>query len=154
MSILDALLGTWAGGGHGIYPTIAEFDYLERVTFTRSPKGFIVYQQTTSHPVTGAPMHAEVGYLRAPNDVDQLELVLVQPTGVTEVHSGAAVVDGGVLKVSFRSSNVSRTLTAKRVDEVIRNLTVTSDHLQYEMHMASVGQPLQLHLTGFLHREP
>ena len=40
-------------------------------------------------------MHVECGYIRQPDGHLVLELVLVQPTGIVEVHGGRAERDGG-----------------------------------------------------------
>ncbi len=165
---LAAIIGSWSGRGRGIYPTIKSFEYLERVTFTRSPKGFVVYQQATHHPDSGAPMHAETGYLRVPAAQGSggemvegdagvegavVEMVVAQPTGIVEVHMGRASLRDGSLTLSFTAETVATTASAKSVAAVTRTITVTADELRYELHMAAAAQPLQLHLTAALHRE-
>ena len=83
------LLGTWRGRGHGDYPTIDPFDYLEEVTFGHVGKPFLAYAQRTRHADTDQPLHAEIGYLRpGPTTPAAPELVIAQPTGITEVHTG------------------------------------------------------------------
>jgi THAP4-like, heme-binding beta-barrel domain len=150
---LAALLGTWIGHGNGVYPTIEPFAYLERLTFSRSPKGFVAYQQFTTHPTSGAAMHTETGYLRAPHGDTALELVVAQPTGIVEVLSGIVRVSGASTTFSLKSDSVTTTSSAKHVDAVTRDYSVVGDELQYEICMAAVGQPLQHHLEGVLTRE-
>lgn len=162
---LAGIIGSWSGRGRGIYPTIESFEYLERVTFTRSPKGFVVYQQATHHPDSGAPMHSETGYLRVPAAGGEMvegeagvegavvEMVVAQPTGIVEVHVGRASLRDGSLTLSFTAETVATTASAKKVVAVTRTITVTGDELRYELHMAAAAQPLQLHLTAALQRE-
>ena len=148
---LALLTGTWAGAGRGIYPTIESFEYGEEITFADPRvKPFLAYSQRTTAADDGRPLHAESGYLRWANGGP--EWVVASPTGVTEVLTGTAdLVDGG-LELALRTISVSATPTAKRVDEVERRLHLRGDVLTYELHMAAVGEPLQLHLTAELHR--
>jgi len=149
---LTPLAGRWTGRGHGDYPTIEAFDYLETITVTASPKGFFAYQQTTKHPETGFPMHSEMGYFR-PGADGAAELLLAQPNGIAELHTGHVTSGPDGWHAVFRTTTVGRTATAKQVDAVERRLTVSGDVLTYEVDMGAVGQPLQLHLTAALQRE-
>lgn len=153
---LAGMIGTWTGSGTGQYPTIAPFGYEETVTFGLvTGKPFVTYTQRTSDPTTNAPMHSESGYLRHPA-VGQIELVVSQPTGVTEVHTGTITTDDTtddtttVLKLSTMS--VACTPTAKEVTAVERTWRLRGDLLSYEVFMAAVGQPMTLHLQATLER--
>lgn len=148
---LSALVGTWSGRGHGEYPTIDSFDYLETVTFGHVGKPFLAYGQRTKHAEAGRPLHAESGYLRVP-EVGRVELVLAQPTGIVEVHHGTIAEEGGVLTVDLVATLVGRSDTAAEVTEVSRHIEVDGDELRYEMAMAAVGEPLTHHLAATLHR--
>ena len=148
---LAFLLGTWEGPGHGEYPTIEPFDYLESVTFTHNGKPNIAYTQRTRNAETGLPLHGEAGYLRHP-EADAVELVIAQPSGIVEVHDGTfdAQPRGG--RFELRAIVVAGTTSAKEVREVERSLVVDGDELHYTLRMAAVGQPLQHHLEATLRR--
>jgi hypothetical protein len=140
------LVGSWRGSGHGQYPTIEPFSYTEEASFGPGPgKPFLLYIQRTRAD-DGAPLHSETGYLRMTPDGP--ELVIAQPTGLAEVHSGRQ--DGPALE--FRSSSVQATSTAKAVGEVVRRLSVSGDELSYTLDMAYADVPLMLHLEATLSR--
>jgi hypothetical protein len=148
---LRFLVGTWVGSGEGIYPTIPSFRYNERVTMTVSPKGFVAYQQSTSHPDSGAPMHAETGYLRAVGN--EVEWVLAQPSGIVEIHHGGVANDPVLgIVVEFAPLLVATTPSAKSVTAIQRSIVVRQNVLTYRVAMAAVGLPLQHHLGATLER--
>lgn len=143
---LEFLLGRWRGSGRGEYPTIDSFTYREEVEFTHAGKPFLVYHQRTWDQA-GAPLHTEVGYLR-PIGTDTAELVIAQPTGVTEIHTGD--VAGTSLRLT--AAQIGLSPTAKSVTAVTRQLEVAGNELTYRLEMAAVGQELQLHLEATLRR--
>ena len=149
---LEFLIGTWEGTGVGIYPTIDDFSYREEISFVAPPgKPFLHYSQKTwraeGHAEAGSPLHTECGYVR-PVEGGGAELVIAQPSGIVEVHSGT--VQGS--EVSFTSDLVAQTRTAKEVNSVDRTIRVEGDELRYEIWMGAVGRPHQLHLTAELRR--
>ena len=151
VTVLAPLLGTWEGSGDGEYPTIDDFAYLESITFGHVGKPFVAYTQRTRHPDTGAPMHAETGYLRVPRP-GSIEIVMAQPTGLAEIYEGAVVGGDVPLVIDARSTSINATSTAKEVTITERTISVTGDDLHYTFRMAAVGQPLQHHLSATLHR--
>ena len=151
VAVLAPLLGTWEGEGAGEYPTIDDFSYIESITFAHVGKPFIAYTQRTRHPETGAPMHAESGYLRVPRP-GSIEIVMAQPTGLAEIYEGAVVGGDAPLVIDVRSTSIGSTTSAKEVTITERTISITRDVLQYTFRMAAVGQPLQHHLSASLHR--
>ena len=148
---LAPLLGTWSGAGHGDYPTIESFSYLEDVNFGHTGKPFLTYSQRTRSQ-DGQPMHAETGYLRTPTP-PRVELILAQPTGVTEIDEGTFTERDGMLHIDVHSTTVGLSASAKDVMALRRSITVTGDELHYTVLMAAGGQPLIHHLTATLYRQ-
>jgi hypothetical protein len=156
LASVEALIGTWTGRGHGEYPTIEPFDYVESITFDHVGKPFLAYTQRTRAQHAGGqpgpPMHAEMGYWRFPTP-GRVELVVSHPTGVGEVSSGTVVVDvDGTMAVEIETTEVACTPTAKAVTRIARSFTVRGDELHYVVRMAAVGLPLQHHLEAHLTR--
>ncbi len=168
---LAALLGVWKGSGHGAYPTVEPFTYLEEVSFVHVGKPFLVYSQKTVNPYTNQPMHAEFGYWR-PAENSTLEVILAHPTGVTEVTEGSfqeigdaeepADADNSAtenLRIELRSVAIGLTSTAKEVTQINRVFTLANQpnskpaKLSYTLEMAAVGQPLQFHIAAELEKQ-
>jgi hypothetical protein len=149
---LAPLLGTWAGRGQGVYPTIDPFEYLEEVVFSHVGKPFLAYMQKTTAAADGRPMHAETGYLRVARP-GRVELVLAHPNGITEIDAGTYAATGGVIDIELSSTAIGLAPTAKEVNSVGRSLRLDNDTLSYTLRMGAVGQPLQDHLIAVLHRQ-
>ncbi len=148
---LANLLGAWQGRGHGEYPTIEPFSYVEEITFGHVGKPFLAYQQRTRHAESGQPLHAETGYWR-PVDDGGVELVLAHPTGILECLTGNTTIDDeGRTVIEFTCRPVLSP-TAKSVTETSRVFTIEGDTLRYDMAMAAVGHDLTHHLSARLDR--
>ena len=144
---LAFLLGDWTGEGHGEYPTIKPFAYGEEIRFWHVGKPYLAYRHRTWNLETDATMHLEMGYWRlVPGNV--VEVVIVQPTGITEVLEGT--LDGQT--IGLASTTMSRTSTAKEVTETARRYVATNDAMTCDTSMAAVGQPLTHHLHSELRR--
>lgn len=141
--------GTWVGSGTGIYPTIETFQYRETDTLARLPGKPILFYTQRTQGTDGRPLHAEAGYFRFKEE-GYVEFVLAQPTGITEIHHGR--INGGQLVLEPCSLGLAP--TAVEVTEVRRRFEVDGDVMRYELTMAAVGQPLQLHLEAELLRQP
>ncbi|WP_433685615.1 peroxynitrite isomerase [Nocardia sp. CA-119907] len=148
---LAALLGTWRGPGHGEYPTIESFDYVEEIKFGHLGRPFLTYRQRTRAADGSRPMHAETGYLRCPRP-DHVELILAHPTGITEICEGSLTIADGALQMEFESTSIGRSSTAKVVTALGRSIVLTDDTIEYTLRMAAVGEPLTHHLAATLHR--
>lgn len=147
---LAPLVGTWRGPGHGEYPTITSFDYTDEWQFINVGKPFLLFVERT-WDADGQPKHTETGYLRAPSP-EVVEIVAALPTGQSELGVGTcATADDGLAIAT--DAEVRCTPSAKRVDRIVRHLTLRGDELAYDMEMAAVGQGLTLHLRARLTRQ-
>lgn len=149
LAALAPLLGNWRCRGHGAYPTIRPFDYLEEISFGHVGKPFLSYTQRTRAADDGRGLHAETGYLRLPRP-GHLELVLAHPTGITEICEGELTVTGGGLDMLLRSTAVGLSSTAKQVTALHRSIRLDGDRIDYELGLGAVGEPLQHHLAATL----
>ena len=145
---LAALLGEWAGEGHGISPAGVEFSYRERSSFDHNGKPLLAYVQRTRAADDGRPLHRESGFWRAAPD-GGVELVLAHGTGFVEIEQGRW--DGDVT-LRLVTSLIQGTPTAKRVTALERDFTLDGGRLRYEMRMATGAGPAVFHLAAELHR--
>ena len=130
------------------------FGYLEEITFGHVGKPFLTYgQKTKSDDETGRPLHAEVGYVRAPAP-GRVEWVLAHPTGIAEIQEGTLTIDGTAIVMELTTTTVGLTASAKDVTSLGRSIRIDGDELTYELRLGAVGQPLQHHLGATLRRKP
>lgn len=147
---LSPLLGTWRGEGHGEYPTIKSFDYVDQWEFIDIGKPFLLFVERTWN-ANGSAMHTETGYIRAPSP-GTIELVAALPTGQAEL--GVGTCEFGADRLSLATdAEVLNAPTAKRVDRIVRRYEVRGDVLTYEMEMSAVGVGLTLHLSARLTKQ-
>lgn len=110
--------------------------------------------QRSRHADGGAPLHAEAGYLRAVGD-GAVELVVAQPSGIVEVHTGTAASTPDGLVLELDSVRVETTPAAKPVTAVRRRLAVAGSKMVSELWMAAMGETdLVHHLRSELSKQP
>ena len=146
------LLGTWAGNGHGDYPTIEKFEFGQELIFTHDGRPFFQYLSRAwivdeaGEKVRDAAL--ETGFVRALPE-GKIEVVLAHQTGFVEVWYGEA--ENGRLEMA--TDAVARTETAKDYTAGHRMYGMVDGDLLWAFDMAAVGQKLQPHLWGRLVRQ-
>lgn len=152
---ISGLIGTWKGSGHGIYPTIRDFDYADEWEFRDIGKPFLWFIERTRIGENAA--HTETGYLRFPQPATPqtpgtVEFVAAIPTGQSELAEGTCtILPDGTIEIRV-AGEVRNTSTAKEVLRMERVFRLSGDSLDYEMEMEAVGQPLSNHLRATLTR--
>jgi hypothetical protein len=151
VAVLAPLLGEWSGEGAGDYPTIKPFGYLEEIAFGHTGKPFLTYRQRTTAKDDGRPLHAEVGFLRAPSP-GRAELVLAHPNGITEIEEGRLSVGDETIELELVATSIGLTQSAKDVAALSRSFRMRGDELTYTLRMGAMGLELQHHLSATLRR--
>jgi THAP4-like, heme-binding beta-barrel domain len=148
---LRFLIGRWEGAGVVGYPTIESARFGQEVTFSHSGKPYLFYVSRTwlldEEGQIGRPLAMETGFWR-PQPDGQLEVLLVHPTGISELYLGE--VTG--TKIEMATDAVMRTSTAKEVTAGRRRYGLVGPDLAYAYDMAAVGQALQPHVSAQLKR--
>jgi len=143
------LLGRWEGAGVVGYPTIESAQFGQEITFGHNGKPFLIYSSRTwlldEEGRPGRPLAMETGFWR-PQPERQLEVLLVHPTGISEIYLGE--VTG--TKIEMATDAVVRTASAKEVTAGRRLYGLVEADLAYAYDMAAVGQPLQAHASARL----
>lgn len=150
MSLLDALLGTWAGGGQGESPTVEPFSYVEMITFRRDPTNYSIrYEQQTWVEGDPNPLpNREDGHIRMLND-RQIEMINRQGEEHVEVLLGEVQpLDEATIQLRVKSQTL---VDNNGVIETSREMVVSGDRLHYATGMATESVPaLRHHLEGHL----
>ena len=150
---LAGLVGTFEGDGVGDYPTIERFDYRERITFGHVGRPVLAYEQRTWDPATGAPMHAERGFLR-PAGEGRVEFTIAHVFGITELLEGELETADERSALRLDSTRLGIATTAKDVRHVRRELRFDTDRVDYDLWMAYAQVPETHHLAATLWRQP
>jgi hypothetical protein len=150
MSLLDVLLGTWAGGGQGQSPTVEPFSYVEMITFRRDPSDYSIRyeQQTWVEGDPNALPNREDGQIRMLND-RQIEMVNRQGEGHVEALLGdVQPLDEAAIQLRLKSQAL---MANEGVIETSREMVVNGDRLHYATGRATESVPaLRHYLEGHL----
>jgi hypothetical protein len=149
-------IGVWRGRGRGGYPTIEDFDYAQEIRISHDGRPFVHYESRAwlideeSKPIR--PAGREVGWWRPVlsdgRATDELEAMMMNPTGIMELYLGKAIGT----RIELVTDAVVRTATAKEVTAGHRLFGIVEGALLYAQEMAAVGHSLSPHLSARLIR--
>lgn len=146
------LLGTWAGNGHGDYPTISPYQFGQELIFAHDGRPFLHYfarawiiDDNGDKVREGA---LETGFLRCRPE-GKVELLLTHHTGFVEIYYGTAET----AKLDLTTDAVVRTESAKEYVAGKRLYGYVEGDLLYAYDMAAMDQPLQPHTWARLQRQ-
>ena len=148
-----ALVGRWAGHGHGTKPNSdEEFEYAQRLSFAHDGRPFLSYESHTwllgPDGAVLKPAFRENGFLRMGAGRDELELVLASAAGLVEVFTGLA----SDLRWELATTAVGFTPSAKQVAGERRLYALTGTNLVYVQELALLPGDYRPHLSASLAR--
>jgi hypothetical protein len=141
-------LGSWEGEGHGHWEAEQPFRYRERLAIEAVPtRAILRVTQRTTVFASGDLSHTEMGFLRLFPD-QSVELVVADPTGYSEIHTGR--LQGGVLDLVPHS--LSRSPTSRPLHRIQRRLQLDHDSLHTTVAIAVGEETVAPHVESWLHR--
>jgi hypothetical protein len=150
---LVPLVGVWAGTGGGVVAsTGSEFAFRQQATFAHDGRPFLAYESRSwlvdADGKDIRPAFRESGFWRPGAGPDDVEVITVSITGVTQLFAGVA----GDQRWELETTAVSTTPTAKGVGGERRLYAVSGDALAYATELALPGQEYAPHLNATLRR--
>ena len=147
------LVGRWEGVGVVGYPSIESARFGQEVVCSHDGRPFLEWQSRTwlldDDGKKVRPLAVELGFWRVLDD-GEIELLLSHPTGVVEMYVGRR--DPAKPVVELRTDGVLRSPAAKEYNAGVRMYGLVESQLAWVMDMASVGQPMQSHVSAQLRR--
>jgi len=148
------LIGTWAGNGHGAYPTIEDFQFGQEILFQQDGRPFIHFMSRSwiidAEGSVVREAAQETGFIR-PQEDGTLEVVMTHNTGFVEIWYGELHPEEPRFEIV--TDTVARTATAKEYTGGKRLYGYVNGDLLYAFDMAAMGQPLQSHTHAQLKRQ-
>lgn len=159
------LIGRWEGAGVIGYPTIPEAQFGQEIEFSHDGRPFLSYTsrmwKLDDEGNQVEPLATESGYWRpvpTPEGEEpagdentpgtDLEVLIVHPTGISEIYLGRARGP----RIDLQTDLVARTSTAKEYTAATRLYGLVESDLLWALDMAAEGQPLQSHASARLKR--
>lgn len=156
---LSWLIGTWSGVGLGQYPTIDDFRFQQDLVISTDGRPYLSLNSRTwlldDEGQRIKQSASEVGYLR-PHPDNEVEMLLVHPTGISEVWFGKVEVTGMVnseitgARMQLTTDGIMRTPTAKEVNSGERLYGLVEGDLLWTYDMAAMGEAMSNHLSARL----
>ncbi len=159
------LIGRWEGAGVIGYPTMEEAQFGQEIEFSHDGRPFLTYTsrmwRLDEEGNQVEPLATETGFWRPvdpPADAEDepddgvpstdLEVLLVHPTGISEIYLGRAKGP----RIDLQTDLVARTVTAKEYTAATRLYGLVESDLLWALDMAAEGHPLQSHASARLKR--
>jgi hypothetical protein len=150
-ALLRGLEGDWTGSGEGKFPTIDDFAYTETLSVRPISTNTLQYEQKTWR-VTGdgeVPSHHEIGFFGVGDD-QSISMTSAHGLDRVEVMSGLIRETAGGFHLALASTSLAHD---ERMISSWRELILTTDHLHYDMGMATKSTPDGAHhLSADLYR--
>jgi len=146
------LVGTWRGKGHGEYPGVEKFQFMQEVVFNHDGRPFLNYYSRSwlidDNSEIIRPAASETGFWRA-KDNKVIEVILAHNTGIAEGWVG--VHDGPKIQLAMDQGYSSP--SAKIVTAGSRLYGLVEGELFFAYDMAAEGKTLQAHIWSSLERQ-
>uniref|UniRef100_A0A182LW67 THAP4-like heme-binding domain-containing protein n=1 Tax=Anopheles culicifacies TaxID=139723 RepID=A0A182LW67_9DIPT len=141
------LIGRWESvTATGRYPTIKDFSYNEILKFESLGQPLLNYEANSRHPVSGAPMHLERGFLRIKPGTNQVAFMVAHNFGLVVLEEGEATEQG--LKLASKSIDRMSFGKDPAVKAVVKRYHLNADGtLEIQTDMETDNTPMTNHLN-------